>query len=82
MFKLIKEGELKFPEKPAVSPEAKDFITQVRLLSFQISLYLFMVFEQCLNRDRKQRLGATSDLKEIVVHPWFKDLDWELLLKK
>lgn len=29
MFKLIKEGELKFPEKPAVSPEAKDFITKV-----------------------------------------------------
>lgn len=64
MFKLIKEGELKFPEKPAVSPEAKDFITK------------------CLNRDRKLRLGAKSDLQEIVVHPWFKDLDWELLLKK
>lgn len=28
MFKLIKEAELKFPEKPAVSPEAKDFISK------------------------------------------------------
>ena len=29
MFKLIKEGELRFPEKPAVTPEAKDFIIKV-----------------------------------------------------
>jgi hypothetical protein len=29
MFKLIKEGELRFPEKPAVSAEAKDFIIKV-----------------------------------------------------
>jgi len=32
MFKLIKEAELKFPEKPAVTPEAKDFITKVYFL--------------------------------------------------
>lgn len=29
MFKLIKEGELKFPEKPEVSQDAKDFIRKV-----------------------------------------------------
>jgi len=28
MFKLIKEGELKFPEKPDVSKEGKDFIVK------------------------------------------------------
>ncbi|EAR83724.2 Serine/Threonine kinase domain protein (macronuclear) [Tetrahymena thermophila SB210] len=28
MFKLIKEAELKFPEKPVVSAEAKDFISK------------------------------------------------------
>lgn len=28
MFKLIKEGELKFPEKPEVSKEGKDFIVK------------------------------------------------------
>ena len=29
MFKLIKEGELKFPERPETSKEAKDFIMRV-----------------------------------------------------
>jgi len=29
MFILIKEAELKFPEKPSVSMEAKDFIAKV-----------------------------------------------------
>jgi len=28
MFKLIKEGELKFPERPETTKEAKDFITR------------------------------------------------------
>lgn len=31
MFKLIKDGELKFPEKPETSREAKDFITKVKI---------------------------------------------------
>ena len=30
MFKLIKEGELRFPEKPPSTPEAKDFIIRVK----------------------------------------------------
>jgi hypothetical protein len=29
MFKLIKEGELRFPERPETSKEAKDFISRV-----------------------------------------------------
>ena len=29
MFKLIKEAELRFPERPEVSKEAKDFISRV-----------------------------------------------------
>lgn len=28
MFKLIKDGELRFPERPEVSKESKDFITR------------------------------------------------------
>jgi len=28
MFKLIKEGELKFPKAPETTDEAKDFITK------------------------------------------------------
>ncbi|EGR30805.1 protein kinase domain protein [Ichthyophthirius multifiliis] len=64
MFKLIKEGELRFPEKPAITNEAKDFIIK------------------CLNRDRRQRLGAKNDVQEIMTHPWFKEIDWNLLLQK
>ena len=37
MFKLIKDGELRFPERPEVSKEAKDFITKVR---YYIDYYL------------------------------------------
>lgn len=33
MFKLIKEGELRFPERPETSKEAKDFIQRVVYMS-------------------------------------------------
>jgi serum/glucocorticoid-regulated kinase 2 len=29
MFKLIKEGELRFPDRPETTKEAKDFISKV-----------------------------------------------------
>ena len=29
MFKLIKDGELRFPDRPETTKEAKDFITRV-----------------------------------------------------
>jgi serum/glucocorticoid-regulated kinase 2 len=29
MYKLIKEGELRFPERPETTKEAKDFISRV-----------------------------------------------------
>jgi len=32
MFKLIKEGELRFPDKPFISNEAKDFIARVNIM--------------------------------------------------
>lgn len=64
MFKLIKEAELKFPEKPLISAEAKDFIAK------------------CLIRDRVQRMGAKTDLQEIMNHSWFRDMDWNALLNK
>ena len=37
MFKLIKDGELKFAEKPETSKEAKDFIIKVNYLGLIIS---------------------------------------------
>jgi len=29
MFKLIKEGELRFPDRPETTPLAKDFISKL-----------------------------------------------------
>ena len=36
MFKLIKEGELRFPDRPETTPMAKDFITKVYLIYIYI----------------------------------------------
>ncbi|KAI8231032.1 hypothetical protein K4K55_006348 [Colletotrichum sp. SAR 10_96] len=35
-----------------------------------------------LNRNPKHRLGATDDAEELKRHPFFGDIDWELLAKK
>lgn len=43
MFKLIKEAELKFPEKPAVSAEAKDFISKVIIIIYFDSIKLAII---------------------------------------
>ncbi len=44
MFKLIKEGELKFPERPETTKEAKDFITKVFLnLNYLTLIFLIII---------------------------------------
>ncbi|TID04766.1 Serine/threonine-protein kinase SCH9 [Colletotrichum higginsianum] len=35
-----------------------------------------------LNRNPKHRLGATDDAEELKRHPFFADIDWDLLAKK
>lgn len=35
-----------------------------------------------LNRNPKHRLGATDDAKELRAHPFFHDIDWDLLKTK
>lgn len=35
-----------------------------------------------LNKDRKARLGQNNDVDDILLHPWFKGLDIDALLKK
>lgn len=35
-----------------------------------------------LNRNPKHRLGATDDAEELKRHPFFNDIDWNLLSKK
>ncbi|KND95122.1 Serine/threonine-protein kinase SCH9 [Tolypocladium ophioglossoides CBS 100239] len=35
-----------------------------------------------LNRNPKHRLGATDDAEELKRHPFFTDIDWDILAKK
>ena len=35
-----------------------------------------------LNRNPKHRLGATNDARELRAHPFFNDIDWDLLRTK
>ncbi|KAK9480397.1 kinase-like domain-containing protein [Lipomyces japonicus] len=35
-----------------------------------------------LNRNPKHRLGAIDDARELRAHPFFNDIDWDLLLQK
>lgn len=35
-----------------------------------------------LNRNPKHRLGAVGDARELRAHPFFNDVDWDLLLSK
>ncbi|KAI3544727.1 hypothetical protein CABS01_03040 [Colletotrichum abscissum] len=35
-----------------------------------------------LNRNPKHRLGATDDAEELKRHPFFADIDWDILAKK
>lgn len=37
---------------------------------------------QLLNRNPKHRLGATRDAAELKEHPFFKNIDWELLAQR
>lgn len=40
------------------------------------------LINKLLNKNRKKRLGATDDVKEILAHPFFKDLDINQLMQK
>lgn len=35
-----------------------------------------------LNKDRRYRLGANGDMDEVLTHPFFADLDMNMLLQK
>jgi len=37
---------------------------------------------QLLNRDPKKRLGSKDDVQDIKIHPFFKAISWEKMMKK
>ena len=39
------------------------------------------LIKQLLEKDPEQRIGVNGD-SEIKNHPWFKKIDWDLLLQK
>jgi hypothetical protein len=54
MFKLIKEGELRFPEKPPSSNEAKDFIIRVNFYFWNIYIiYMYIKKKQTIMKKIK-----------------------------
>lgn len=37
---------------------------------------------KCLIKDQKKRIGSQKDVEEVKAHPWFKNIDWNALLKR
>jgi len=38
--------------------------------------------DKLLKKNPKERLGSKDDIKELMAHPWFSDMDWNALIKK
>lgn len=38
--------------------------------------------QKLMIKDPKKRLGSINDLQELKTHPWFKDIDWDKMMKK
>mmetsp|Transcript_3693 Transcript_3693/g.5700 ORF Transcript_3693/g.5700 Transcript_3693/m.5700 type:complete len:753 (-) Transcript_3693:431-2689(-) len=36
--------------------------------------------KQLLNKDEKKRIGAENGCRDIMEHPWFSEMDWELIM--
>ncbi len=75
MFLKIKKKPVVFPEKAQLTVECKDILLKVthtpgHSLTFQL-----------LTKDPDKRLG-TNDSEEIKNHPWFNDIDFNLLFLK
>lgn len=64
----IKKEEVIFPDKKKYKIDYSDDFVDVVL--------------KLLNKDKKQRLGSTNDIEELLEHPYFKSIDQDLLLKK
>ena len=61
----IKNQHLVFPDKTHYKIDYSDEIVNIIC--------------KLLKKDRKKRLGAKNDAKEILAHPFFQDIDLEAL---
>jgi len=78
-------GKVKFP-RGVIGEDGKQFVKGVSYLSLVITrsvrVLIRAAFSQLLNRNPKHRLGATRDAEELKEHPFFKNIDWELLAQR
>ena len=51
-------------------------------LGFEVSPVAKDCIKRLLDKDKKKRLGAAGDVKEVLAHPFFAGLDLERLLRK
>ncbi len=72
MYELIKFAELKFPKKINISEDAKDFITKVRRNCLL----------KLLDRNSETRLGSNRGIQDLKSHPFFKDINFDLILNR
>jgi len=68
MYFLIKEAPVNFPDPIRHGIEVSDNAKDL--------------IRRLLEKNRKKRLGSKNDIKEILAHPFFADLDMDKLLKK
>lgn len=68
MYQLITSAPIRWP--------------QMAKHGIEVSKEARDLITRMLNRNRHERLGQKDDVKEILDHPWFADLDTQDLLAK
>lgn len=68
MYQLITSAPIRWP--------------QMSKHGIEVSKEARDLITRMLNRNRHERLGQKDDVKEILDHPWFADLDTQDLLAK
>ena len=76
---LIRNGNIIYPDperhKIFMSENLKDLISKV-------SIRFNIFFLQLLDRNVATRLGSKGDVNEVISHPWFADVDFEVLQRR
>ena len=68
MYYLIENGPIRWPHKDKHG--------------FDLTEDAKSLISQLLEKDKSKRLGKKGDAKEVLDHPWFKELNMEDMLAK
>lgn len=88
MYSKIQNDPLTFPEKPELTEDLKDILRGVSTLGecvincqqLSVTHFILLCHVQFLQKDATKRLG--SNISDILHHPYFNHIDWDLLLQK